>query len=74
MASIASAIAQLDSLLLEAGAKPRLQADRIVRSTLYDPDYHVAMVACGLNICADSDGAHRSILRAWLRPTSYKSC
>lgn len=65
--SLSSAISQLDGLLIEAGARPRLQGERIVRSTLYDPDCHVAMVACAFGICAEGSAPNRRILRAWLK-------
>jgi hypothetical protein len=67
MSTIATVITQLDGLLVEVGARPRLQGERIARSTLYDPDYHVAMVACAFNICAEQVGSSRRILRGWLK-------
>lgn len=36
----------LAALLREAGARPRVNPDRVVRSTLYDLDYHIALIAC----------------------------
>ena len=58
----------LGALLREAGAKPRVSPDRIVRSTLYDLDYHVALVACGFFTNAEkrTDNTH-SVVAHWLK-------
>lgn len=37
---------ELAAILREAGASARVRPERIVRSTLYDLDYHIALIAC----------------------------
>lgn len=59
-------VAQLAHALAQANATPRLNRARIVRSTLHDANYHVAMVACAMHMHADA-GAPRRILAAWLK-------
>jgi hypothetical protein len=61
-------VQQLAELLRETGAKPRVSSDRVVRSTLYDLDYHVALIACVFFIASESrtDGA-RSVVAHWLK-------
>lgn len=58
----------LAALLREVGAKPRVSPDRVVRSTLYDLDYHIALVACVFFINAEqrTDNS-RSIVAHWLK-------
>lgn len=61
-------VQQLAELLREAGAKPRVSPDRVVRSTLYDLDYHVALVACVFFIASEprTDGT-RTLVAHWLK-------
>jgi hypothetical protein len=62
------AIRQLTVLLAEVGARPTFAPERIAPSTLYDTDYHLAVVACAFFLCAkvDVDG-RRQILAPWLK-------
>ena len=61
-------VQQLAELLRETGAKPRVSPDRVVRSTLYDLDYHVALIACVFFIASEprTDGT-RSVVAHWLK-------
>ena len=61
-------VQQLAELLRETGAKPRVSPDRVVRSTLYDLDYHVALIACVFFIASEgrTDGT-RSVIAHWLK-------
>ena len=63
-----SKVQQLAELLRETGAKPRVSPDRVVRSTLYDLDYHVALIACVFFIASEhrTDGT-RSLVAHWLK-------
>ena len=58
----------LAAVLREIGATPRVAPERVVRSTLYDLDYHVALVACAFFINGDkrTDGT-RSLVTHWLK-------
>jgi hypothetical protein len=61
-------IADLDRLLHDAGAKPMLVRERMAPSTLYDADYHMAIVACAFSIYAPTTTeGPREMLRAWLK-------
>ena len=63
-----SPVQQLADVLRESGASPRVKADSIVRSTLYDLDYHVALISCVFMIAADEDTANsRTIVAHWLK-------
>jgi hypothetical protein len=58
----------LATLLQEAGARPRVSPERVVRSTLYDLDYHIAIVACVFFTNAEQRTDNtRSIVAQWLR-------
>ena len=68
MADGTNKVQALVALLQETGAKPRVSPDRIVRSTLYDLDYHVALVACVFSINAEQRTDNtRSIVAHWLK-------
>lgn len=58
----------LAAMLREIGAAPRVSPERVVRSTLYDLDYHVALVACAFFINGEkrTDGT-RSLVTHWLK-------
>lgn len=64
----ANAVQALAALLRDTGAKPRVNPDRIVRSTLYDLDYHVALVACVfyMNSAKRTDNT-LSVVAHWLK-------
>jgi hypothetical protein len=61
-------VQELASLLRDIGATPRFSNDRVVRSTLYDLDYHVAIIACAFSINAirRTDNTMR-IVSHWLK-------
>ena len=61
-------VQELAELLRESGAKPRVSPDRVVRSTLYDLDYHIALIACVVFIASDrrTDGTRR-VVAHWLK-------
>jgi hypothetical protein len=61
-------VQQLAELLRETGAKPRVSPDRVVRSTLYDLDYHIALIASVFFIASEprTDGT-RSVVAHWLK-------
>lgn len=68
MANGTNKVQALAALLREAGAKPRVSPDRVVRSTLYDLDYHVALVACVFFTNAEQRADNtRSIVAHWLK-------
>ena len=61
-------VQQLAELLRETGAKPRVSPDRVVRSTLYDLDYHIALIASVFFIASEprTDGT-RSVVAHWMK-------
>jgi len=63
-----NAVESLAALLREVGAAPRISRAPVVRSTLYDLDYHVAIVASvfALNGQERTDGT-RSMVPHWLK-------
>jgi len=59
---------ELAALLREVGASPRVRPERVVRSTLYDLDYHVALIACVFFIASGSEVAStRRLVAHWLK-------
>ena len=68
MSDPSDAAQALDAVLKEIGAAVRLAPERVVRSTLYDLDYHVALVACAFFINGQprTDGT-RSLISHWLK-------
>ena len=59
---------ELSAVLREAGASARVHPERIVRSTLYDLDYHVALIACVFFIAAGDEAARSSrVVAHWLK-------
>ena len=66
--SSSAKVHQLGELLRETGARPRVSSDRVVRSTLYDLDYHVALIACVFFIASDRRTDHTlSVVAHWLK-------
>jgi len=61
-------VGELAALLQEVGASPRVRPERVVRSTLYDLDYHIALIACVFSITAGNESAssHR-VVAHWLK-------
>lgn len=58
----------LAALLRESGAITRLQPERVVRSTLYDLDYHVAVIACAFQTnCEEVAEGKRQLVSHWLK-------
>ena len=68
MSDPSDAVQALAAVLKEIGAPPRLAPERVVRSTLYDLDYHVALVACAFSINGHprTDGT-RALISHWLK-------
>lgn len=61
-------ILELSALLADLGATPVLVHSRLAPSTLYDVDYHIAMIACAFVEHASSKGHdRRRILAPWLK-------
>ena len=68
MPSESDPVRELAAVLREARASARVRPERIVRSTLYDLDYHVALIACVFFITAGDEAAssHR-VVAHWLK-------
>jgi hypothetical protein len=68
MPSESDPVQELAAMLREAGASARVRPERIGRSTLYDLDYHVALIAC-VFFSAPGDEAARShhVVAHWLK-------
>lgn len=62
----ADPIVALGRALAQAGAKLTIDQSRITRSTLHDANYHVAMIACAMNMYGDSGARHR-VLAGWVK-------
>lgn len=61
-------VQELAELLRESGAQPRVSPDRVVRSTLYDLDYHVALISCVFFIASQNrTDDTRSVVAHWLK-------
>jgi hypothetical protein len=61
-------VRELAAVLREAGASARVRPERIARSTLYDLDYHVALIASVFFIAARDEAANAYRLVAhWLK-------
>jgi hypothetical protein len=56
---------ELSELLLAAQAHTKITRARVSRSTLYDPRYHTAVIACAMRL--HGDGAAQRILTPWLK-------
>ena len=68
MANGVNTVQALAALLKETGARPRVSPDRVVRSTLYDLDYHVALIACVFFETAEQGATNsRSVMAPWLK-------
>ena len=72
MPSDVDPLLELAAVLREAAASPRVRPERIVRSTLYDMDYHVALIACVFFIIAEGEAAtsHR-VVAHWLKMLQF---
>ena len=68
MSSESDPLSELAAVLREIGASARVRPERIVRSTLYDLDYHVALIACVFFITTVDVAAktHR-VVAHWLK-------
>jgi hypothetical protein len=61
-------VKELAAVLREVGASPRVRPERIVCSTLYDLDYHVALIACVFFITAGDEAANpKNVVAHWLK-------
>lgn len=58
---------ELAGILREVGASARVRPERIVRSTLYDLDYHVALIACVFFLAAEKEDGRQRIIAHWLK-------
>src|SRR4051794_16492522 len=58
-------IDELVQLLSSAKARTRINHARLTRSTLYDSQYHTAIIACAMR--AHGDGPQHRILAPWLK-------
>jgi len=68
MADEVDPLLELASVLREVGANPRVRRDRIARSTLYDLDYHVALIACVFFVSQDGVVSEpRGLVANWLK-------
>jgi hypothetical protein len=61
-------VRELADLLARVDARPVLVRERIAASTLYDADYHLAVVACAFATHAKADaGGRHQMLASWLK-------
>ncbi len=61
-------VQELAALLRDVGASARVRTERIARSTLYDLDYHVALISCVFSIAAgDEKAASPRMVGHWLK-------
>ena len=61
-------VRELAALLARVDARPMLVKERIAASTLYDADYHLALVACAFMTHAKPDASGRDqMLAPWLK-------
>ena len=68
MPSESDPVRELAALLREAGASARVRPERIAKSTLYDLDYHVALIACVFFITANNEAAStRRVVAHWMK-------
>jgi hypothetical protein len=56
----------LGDALAQVDARPKINRARIVRSTLHDANYHVAIIACAMRMHSEPESSRR-ILAAWLK-------
>lgn len=68
MPSDSDPVLELAVVLQEAGASPRVRLERIARSTLYDLDYHIALIACVFFVTVGDESIrpHRLVAH-WLK-------
>lgn len=64
MLSESDPVLELASALREAGACARVRPERIAHSTLYDFDYHVALIAC---VFFNTEEASPRVVAHWLK-------
>lgn len=63
--SAADELNELSELLTGADARMKITRARVSRSTLYDPRYHTAVIACAMRL--HGEGGARRILAPWLK-------
>jgi hypothetical protein len=56
---------ELVQLLSSANAQAKINPARLARSTLYDPEYHTAVIACAMR--AHGEGPQHRVLAPWLK-------
>lgn len=68
MPSDSDPVVDLAAMLREVGASARVRPERIAKSTLYDLDYHVALIACVLFTTASNQPASPlRIVAHWMK-------
>jgi hypothetical protein len=68
MSSESNPVEELASMLREVGASARIRPERIAKSTLYDFDYHVALIASVFFITAiNEDTSSFRIVAHWMK-------
>lgn len=68
MPSESDPVRELAAMLREAGASARVRPERIARSTLYDLDYHVALIGCVFFIAGvDETPSSYRVVAHWLK-------
>ncbi len=61
-------VQELASLLRDVGASARVRTERIARSTLYDLDYHIALISCVFSIVVGDEAVAKPRMVAhWLK-------
>lgn len=72
MSNESDPVQELAAMLQEVGASPRVRPERLARSTLYDLDYHVAVIACVFLTVAGDETAMRPCIQAhWLKVLQF---
>ena len=64
---------ELVAVLREVGANPWVKPERIARSTLYDLDYHVALIACVFCVSNIDEHPPQRYLAHWLKILQFVS-
>lgn len=68
MAEPIDPVHELGEILAKVDARPVLVRERLAVSTLYDAEYHVAILACVFAACSKTEqGRQRQILAPWLK-------
>jgi hypothetical protein len=62
-------VEELVQLLASANAQAKITPARLARSTLYDPQYHIAVIACAMR--EHGEGSSHRILAPWLKVLQF---